>query len=397
MEYSKLFKRAWQTVWRYRALWLFGALLALTTSGGLLFLGNRHQSDEVRGITVKVNEDTTIYLPGEGLTVDLTAAGGPVIVVDKDQLQGWQELQELIRGNRLPWSATAVWRGVWAILITAGAVLAATIVLGTIARYVAEAALIRMVSEAEETGERAGVRRGLRLGFSRTAWRLFLIDLAIHVPVAVGFLVLFAVALSPLLLWTSGSTVAGAVGTVFSTGLFLLLIVLGIPIRLVLSPLVQVTRRACGVEGLGVGGSIRRGFGMLAHHLKEIVVVWLAWLGVRLAWVLAVLPLLIVISPALMVSLVAGIVAAGLPAVAVGALLELVLESPFGWIAGAVVGLPIFIVVAIAPMAFLEGLVEIFKSSTWTLAYRELRALEATEVEPARQPDPGSGQAVVAA
>jgi len=29
-----------------------------------------------------------------------------------------------------------------------------------------------------------------------------------------------------------------------------------------------------------------------------------------------------------------------------------------------------------APMLFLSGLVEVLKSSTWTLAYRELRALE---------------------
>jgi hypothetical protein len=396
MEYGKLFRRAWQTVWRYRALWLFGALLALTTSGGLFFFGNRSQSDEVHGIAVRLDEDTIVYLPGEGLTIDLRAAGGPVIIVDDADLRGWRELRDLVGRDRLPWSATAIRRGMWAILIAATTVLASAIVLGTIARYVAEAALIRMVSEAEETGEKAGVRRGLRLGFSRTAWRLFLIDLAIHVPVALAFLVLFAVALSPLLLWTSG-TVAGVMGTIFTTGLTLLLILLGIPVRLVLSPLVQVMRRACGVEDLGVGASIRRGFGMLTHHLKEIAVVWLAWLGVRLAWVLAVLPLLIVIAPAFLVSLVLGVVAAGLPAVAVGALVSTFLEIPFAWIVGAVVALPIFILVAIAPIVFIEGLVEVFKSSTWTLAYRDLRALEVAEAEPGRQPDPGSSQAVVAA
>jgi hypothetical protein len=390
MKYGKVFKGAWQTVWRHRALWLFGALLALTTSGGFFFTGNRFESNEVNGIAVKVSEDSTIYLPGEGLTVDLTAAGGPLIVVEG------RELRDLIGDARLQWSTGDVWRGIWAVLSAVAAVLVGTIVLGNIVRYVAEAALIRMVSEAEETGERAGVRRGLRLGFSRTAWRLFLIDLAINVPVAVAFLLLFAVALSPLLLWTSG-TVAGVIGTVFTTGLFFLLILLSIPVRLALSPLLQVTRRACGVEGLGVIESIRRGFGMLTHHLKEVGAIWLSWLGVRLAWLLAALPVVILISPALLVSLVAGVVAAGLPAITVGGLLGLFLESPFTWIVGAVVGLPIFFLVTVAPIAFVEGLVEVFKSSTWTLAYRELCALEAAEPEPARKLDQGSSQAVAAA
>ncbi len=42
-------------------------------------------------------------------------------------------------------------------------------------------------------------------------------------------------------------------------------------------------------------------------------------------------------------------------------------------------GLPIFILVMIAPMLFLGGLVEVAKSSLWTLTYRELRALERVE------------------
>ena len=42
-------------------------------------------------------------------------------------------------------------------------------------------------------------------------------------------------------------------------------------------------------------------------------------------------------------------------------------------------GLPVFILVMIAPMLFLGGLVEVAKSSLWTLTYRELRALERVE------------------
>jgi len=40
----------------------------------------------------------------------------------------------------------------------------------------------------------------------------------------------------------------------------------------------------------------------------------------------------------------------------------------------AVVGLPMFVLVLLAPWC-LDGLMEVFKSSAWTLTYRELRAV----------------------
>jgi hypothetical protein len=34
MDYGRILKRALEMSWRYRALWLFGAILALTTTNG---------------------------------------------------------------------------------------------------------------------------------------------------------------------------------------------------------------------------------------------------------------------------------------------------------------------------------------------------------------------------
>ena len=34
MDHVKILKRALDTTWRYRALWIFGIILALTTGGG---------------------------------------------------------------------------------------------------------------------------------------------------------------------------------------------------------------------------------------------------------------------------------------------------------------------------------------------------------------------------
>jgi hypothetical protein len=240
-----------------------------------------------------------------------------------------------------------------------------------------------MVNDTEETGETLGVGRGLRLGFSRSAGRLFLIDLLINLPLTLASILLFLLALSPLLLWISGSTAAGIAGTTATAGLLFLVIALLVVVSVVLSPLVQVIRRACGVEGLGVIASIRRGFAVARGHLKETVVVWLIWIGIRLLWMFATVPVIIVLLPVTLLFIVVGAVLGAVPAVVVGGLLTLFFEGAVPWIVGAVGGLPVFILIMIAPMLFLGGLVEVVKSSIWTLTYRELGALESAEREPA--------------
>jgi hypothetical protein len=202
-----------------------------------------------------------------------------------------------------------------------------------------------------------------------------------------AFLVLFLGALSPLLLWTSGSTLAGITGTVFSTGLLFLLIPVAIIVKAALSLLMQVFRRACAVEQLGAFAAIRRGFVVARHHLKEVGIVWIIWIGMRLLWMLAMVPVMIVILPVTLLFILVGAVAGGMPAVLVGGVLSLFYQGALPWIVGGIVGLPLFILAMIAPMLFLSGLVEVIKSSTWTLTYRELRAQESWERAPAPGPD----------
>ncbi len=71
-----------------------------------------------------------------------------------------------------------------------------------------------------------------------------------------------------------------------------------------------------------------------------------------------------------------GLVIGGLPALLVGGLASLTFEGAVPWILGVVVGLPIFILVIAAPGLLIGGLAEVFRSSVWTLTYRELHALE---------------------
>jgi hypothetical protein len=62
----------------------------------------------------------------------------------------------------------------------------------------------------------------------------------------------------------------------------------------------------------------------------------------------------------------------------VGGITALFIDGVTPWIMGILAGLPIFIVVMISPILFVSGLVEVYKSSIWTLAYRDLKAMELT-------------------
>jgi hypothetical protein len=334
MDHWKVLKRAWEITWRYRALWVFGIILALTTSRD-------------RG-----NNGVQYTFGGE----DFPLGGGRFSIPKISPLQISPEI-----------TGTLIAIGVGLACLTL-----ILIVVAVVAHYVARTALIRMVDDHEETGEKRGVRQGFRMGWSRAAWRLFLIDLLIGVPLVLAFILLFLLALAPLLLWTTGSRPAGVVGTVATIGLFFLFLFLLIVVALVVRLLMHFFRRACVLEELGVIEAIRRGFGVVREHLKDVAIMWLIMIGVSIG-------LLLVMIFVVLLLVALGALLGGLPALLVGGLASQVSKSAVPWILGAAVGVPIFLVVVVVPTLFLGGLIEVFKSSVWTLTYRELRALEAME------------------
>ena len=203
------------------------------------------------------------------------------------------------------------------------------------------------------------------MGWSRSAFRLFLIDLLIGLPLAVAFMLLFLLAAAPLLLWATESTAAGALGTATTIGLGLLVVLLAIVVAVILSVLKPFFQRVCVLQQMGVVESIRQGYAVVRHNLKDVGLMWLITVGLRIGWAILMIPivfLLLVVSGAL----------GGLLALLAGGLTGLVFEGAAPWIVGGVVGIPIFILVLAAPLSFLGGLFEVFLSSTWTLTYREL-------------------------
>jgi hypothetical protein len=263
-------------------------------------------------------------------------------------------------------------------LIALGIGLASAIVIlfigSRIAHYVAGTALIRMVNEYGETGKRRSMQQGFRMGWSRSAWRLFLIDLAIDLPVASVLTLLILVALAPLLLWTVGSTSAGVIGTLVTVSVFLVAVSMGVAAGVIVPLLKHFFRRACALEGLRAGKAIRQGYTIVKSNLLDIGLTWLITTGVRIG-------LAVVMIPVVLILVTVSATLSGTLALVVGGLTRLAFEGATPWVLAAVTGIPAFLLVMATPLAFLGGLLELFLSSTWTLTYRQLRGLKSLTQE----------------
>ena len=351
MDHAKVLKRAWEILRQYRVLWIFGFILVLTTTspgGQSNYHFNRND----------VPSEFNYQVPDSG------------------SIQGTIEsfVRTLIVGLRhinIGLIITIV-----AVLLLVGLALS---VIAAIARYVSETSLIRMVDAYEETGEKLGFRQGWKLGWSREAWRLFLIDLVIFIPIFVGVIVLFLLAGAPLLMWLTGNKVTGAIGTVAAIGFLFLVIFLLVVILALLALLQRFFRRVCVLEEAGVKASLQQGFAIVKKNWKDVGLMWLITVGISIGWAIVMIPI------ALLLVGVGALLGGGVGLVTWG-VTGLVLGDVGAWIAAAVVGLPIFILVFSVPLTFLNGLKEVYMSSTWTLTYRELKAM--AQLEPVSLPEP---------
>lgn len=347
MDHIKILKRAWAILWQYRVLWIFGIVLALTTSSGTSSSNstfyNFNQDD--------FNNRNFITPPGE--------------------IQ--EQIEELIEEfQRLPnWQLeSAIVTPIIALGIGLACVILILVVVGIIARNVAEAALIRLVDDYEQTGEKRTFREGFRMGWSKTAVRLFLINLVMAIPVILFVLLLSALTLAPLLLWVSGNTASGIFGTISTIGLGFLLVLIFIVMGIAISILLRFVRRACAIENLGVIDAYKEGFTVLRTNLWQILLMWLIMLGVQIGAGLLIIPI------ALLSLVVSGVVS-GLLFLITRGITGLFLSGAAMWIISGVIAVPAFILLLSVPLAFVGGLIKVYESSVWTLVYRELSALQA--------------------
>ena len=364
MDCSRILKRAWHMVKSYRALWVFGVILALTTVslGTAVWFGDRGEDSDRVLVHWKISENEQDWIERNfgfrlSRTFTLTRSDleeGNVLVLEEGDIP-----EEVAR-----WLPTIA-------KVLAGLVIILLIAI-PVARYVAETALIKMVDEGAETDQVYTARQGLKLGWSRSAWRLFLIDLVVFPAVILFTVLVFLPALVPGSLVISGSPPAMFIGAILAFGLVFAAVAVIVIAWAASALLVRLSRRACVLEDRGVIASIRRGYAIVRQHVKEMGPVWLVMIGVDFTYPLLVAPVVITLIGA-------GVVVGGLTALLVGSLAKMVMDLVVAWILAGTLGVALFILILAVPLAFLDGLREVFQSSVWTLTYRELRSLESVE------------------
>ena len=362
MDYIKILRRAWTILWSYRALWVFGLIFALA------------------GVAAHINSSGSSSRDGSQNNQSSQSSQPQQLPEDLHQAfqQATQEMQKVVdqgltaAGISKEQLSTIIWIAVIFVLL----VLALSIVVA-IARYVAETAVIRMVDEYESTGSKMTIRQGFQVGWSRTSWRLFLINLIVNLPLILALILLIAVGITVFQTISQGSALPAMfiiVGSVIL--LFLVLFVVGI-LSVFLGLLRNFFWRACALENLGVRESLRQGFKMAREHWKNVGIMWLVMIGLGIAWaVLSVIALILTI-PAVLITGVAGALVAVIPALLAGGVTSLFLPGWLPWVVGVLFALPLFSMIAFSPWLLLVGWQTVFTSTVWTLVYRELKALPA--------------------
>ncbi|HBY93710.1 MAG: hypothetical protein M5U01_08130 [Ardenticatenaceae bacterium] len=336
MPYSQILSRAFEITRRQPALWVFGFLVALFGGAGR----------------------------GGGPSYNFNGFNGGRV----PRFQGPP-------GFNLNLSTML---GLIAIVIGLLLVLA---IIAAIVRYVAEVALIDGAARADDD-EPVTVAGGLRRGWSRDAFFLFLTRLLLALPlivVAIGIGVLVA----GILAGGIGAAAATDRGVfaVLGIGLFLLVllptIALLILLAVVLALLGQWAAREVVLSQAGPIEAIGAAWGLARTYLKETILFGLLMWAISLGFGLLMTPLL----------LVAGALIIG-PAF-------LAYQSANSLVAALVVAAPLALL-ALIGFAIIAGLFVAFSSTAWTLAWRHLRGISSASAD-LSEPIPDAGDSPVLA
>lgn len=358
MKTSEIVKQAWQQVVHHRSLWIFGFLVALTTFswGSMALFGRSSNGDPTEtGIQIQRRSYETF---GDALERGI-----------KEELDQASEELESLMAQELDLQVSIDIVAIFASLVGIGATF---YLIAKVLRYVSEVALIRLIDEHHQTGIRSGIKDGFRLGWSWVCLRLFMITLVINLVAAAAGLLLLALIFSPLPLWVDRGEGVVAAGAIITAALFFIAIFVIILGRMGATLVRILAWRAAALDGTGVVASAYRGFSLLRHNWKRLVPLSLIGLGVNLAF-----PTLIAVLVIPLIGL--GVVLGGVPGLIFGGVANLAGTGDSAVILGITAAVLILFVVVVAPLAFVDGLREVFLSSIWTQAYRELMRLELEE------------------
>jgi len=365
IDIKKILKRSWQILWNYKVLWIFGILLALTAGGnmsgsnsGWRSQAQQNASSSFQGVTPDgVNPESII------------PAGAPQWV---RQLVAWfvKDVEPLFLHPEQHIRT----------FVTIGVVLFLVImvfsVLAALVRYPAETAVIRMVDGYETDGNKLGFKQGWKLGWNRRAFRLWLIDLILSIPVFILILLITGAGLLVFFSMSSTFQVTNITGIVFAIGLGFLSLFLMIVVAIFLTLLRNFFVRAAALEGLGVKASMQFGWKMFKRNWKSAGLMLLVMVGIGIVFGIAGLILFFLLIPAYIVLLIPAALAAGVPALIAYGIASIFTSGPLVWVIAVLSAIPLFFTVLFTPLMLFSGWYKIYESNVWTLTYREIKAME---------------------
>ncbi|MFZ6030229.1 MAG: DUF7544 domain-containing protein [Chloroflexota bacterium] len=356
IDIEKILKRSWHILWNYRVLWIFGILLAITMGGGGGSgggnSGTRYSVDD-RDFSRPPNYNNMPEWARE-FTQWFVEDVAPLFRYPAEHITTW------------------IWIGVAFFLF----ILTISIIVWLI-RYPSETAVMRMVDEYEQSGTKLGFRQGWRLGWSRRAFRLWVIDFILGLPALAFFAVMLAVGVVLYIVMAQVSAPVGAVGLVTAIGIFFVALFLFILSMVFLGLLRNFFARAAALENLGVLASFRQGWRVFKSNWKSAGLMWLVMLAIGIGFAIAGFILFFLFIPVYVIMALPAAIVAFLPGITVFGIISVLFSSvPVALIIAAIVALPLFFMVMFSPLLLVSGWYHLYQSNVWTLTYREIKALE---------------------
>jgi hypothetical protein len=357
MDPVKILRRAWYILWSYRALWVFGLILAIaagSSAGQGSNNGTRYEQSSGQNTQVTPQSMQEAFREVQREVHKLFEQGIPDMKISGEAL------------------TTFLWIiGAFVLVLLAVGIVVA------IARYVSETAVIRMVDEYEANGNKMSVRQGFRIGWTRTAWRLFLINLIVNLPVIALVLVLLIAGISVYFSVVNGSANFAAFSVVSAIVLAFITIFVVVILTILLHLLRNFFWRICVLENAGVRESLQRGFAMVLENWKNVGLMWLVMIGLGIVWAIASIILFIITIPIVIMTAIIALLVVALPFLLLVGAFSLFLNGVLPWVAGGLFMIPLFFTIAFSPWLMLGSWQTVYTSTVWTLTYREIKALPA--------------------
>jgi len=367
MNTTKIFQNSWNLMLRYRALWIFGVILALTTVsfGSSLWLRHNDEQPDRTIVNWEISPKDKAWIQenfGLDLPLRYKLETKDLSVQLNDPSLSPQERA------RLFYIAASVTVG-----------LLILIALALVLRYTADAALITLVNDQQMENKKHSARAGWSYGFSISALKLFLIDLVVYPLLFLFTMLIFLPSILPVLITISGTPAGITIGILLMISMMLVSLAALIVMWVAGLVTLQLAYRAVCLEGLGVFTAIWRGFRLMRAQLVGVGLTSLVIVGLDLIYPILAAPVFLLLAAV-------GVAVSGLLAFILGSLLALVLVKGTAWTIAIIIGIVLLALGIGIPMTLMGGLREVFKSSAWTLTFIEAAGQQGFESTTAHQP-----------